>query len=152
MIRNKNGLLQASILAGLFFSVTACNEAKDQQSLEPPVEDNAKAAESEQNAVTLPMNLNRQIEVSRDDLARRLGVTLESVKLSGARQVTWRSGALGCPEPGKSYTEALEPGSEIFLLVRNEIHTYHAKFAGKPFYCPKERVEQAVLGGDADLT
>ena len=144
--------MQASILAGLFVSIAACNGVNDQQSLEPSVKDSAQASASEQSVVTLPMNLNRQIEISKDDLAQRLGVSLETVELSGARQVTWRSGALGCPEPGKSYTEALVPGAVIYLQVNNMIHAYHAKFAGKPFYCPRERVEQPVLGDDAGLT
>ena len=152
MIRKKNGLLKASILAGLIVSVTACNGINDQQSLEPSVKDSAQASASEQSVVALPMNLNRQIEVSKDDLAQRLGVSLETVELSGARQVTWRSGALGCPEPGKSYTEALVPGAVIYLQVNNTIHAYHAKFAGQPFYCPRERVEPPVLGDDAGLT
>jgi len=152
VIRNKNGLLQASILAGLIVSVAACNGVNDQQSLEPSVQDSAQASASEQSVVTLPMNLNRQIEVSKDDLAQRLGVSLETVELSGARQVTWRSGALGCPEPGKSYTEALVPGAVIYLQVNNMIHAYHAKFAGQPFYCPRERVESPVLEDEVDHT
>jgi hypothetical protein len=98
------------------------------------------------------MNLKGQIEFSKKDLAQRLDVPLESIVLSGASQVTWRSGALGCPEPGMNYTEALVPGSVIYLQVDNVIHAYHAKFAEKPFYCPRERVEPPVLGEGEDPT
>jgi hypothetical protein len=66
--------------------------------------------------------------------------------------VTWRSGALGCPQPGMYYTEGLVPGSVIYLQANNVIHAYHAKFAGKPFYCPRERVEPPVAGEEGDLT
>ena len=98
------------------------------------------------------MNLNGQVEFSKTDLAQRLDVTPESVVLSGARHVTWRSGALGCPEPGKNYTEALVPGSVIYLQVDNMTHAYHANFSGKPFYCPRDRVEQPVLDESKDLS
>jgi hypothetical protein len=98
------------------------------------------------------MNLKGQIEFSKKDLAQRLDVPPESVVLSGARQVTWRSGALGCPAPRMNYTQALVPGSVIYLQVDNITHAYHAKFAGKPFYCPRERVEQPVLDEGEDQT
>ena len=102
--------------------------------------------------VSTPMNLDGQIEFSIKDLARRLDVPPESIKISGARRVTWRSGALGCPEPGMQYTEALVPGSVIYLQVDNVIHAYHGKIGAEPFYCPRERVEQPVLDDALDPT
>ena len=51
-----------------------------------------------------------------------------------------------------NYTEALVPGSVIYLQVDNMIHAYHARFAGEPFYCPRERVEQPALEEGLDLT
>lgn len=100
----------------------------------------------------MPMNLNGQIAFSIEDLARRLDVQPETISVSGARQVTWRSGALGCPEPGMNYTDALVPGSLIYLQVGNTIHAYHGKTGGEPFYCPRERAEQPVLDDDLDPT
>lgn len=102
--------------------------------------------------VPVPMNLNGQIAFAKNDLAVRMDINLESVKLSGAEAVTWRSGALGCPEPGKMYTEALVPGSVIYLQVDNMVYAYHARFAGEPFYCPRERVESPVLEKGVDHT
>ena len=108
--------------------------------------------ETKQKIVVAPMNLNGQIEFSKMALAQRLDVPPDSVKVSSARQVTWRSGALGCPEPGMTYTDALVPGSVIYLQVNNMIHAYHAKFAGEPFYCPRERVEAPAHEEGADNT
>ena len=99
-----------------------------------------------------PMNLKGQVEYSMKDLAHRLDVPLDTVVLSGARQVTWRSGALGCPEPGMTYTQALVPGSVIYLRVYDMLHAYHATLGAEPFYCPRERVEQPVLDEDLDPT
>ena len=144
--------LQSILLVGLIANVAACKATEDQQPIEPSLTDTEQSTDPERKIVAPPMNLNGQIEFSKKGLAQRLDVSPESVVLSGARQVTWRSGALGCPEPGMSYTEALVPGSVIYLQVDNSIHAYHAKFAGEPFYCPRERVEQPVIEDASDLT
>jgi hypothetical protein len=98
------------------------------------------------------MSLSEQIQFAENELAQRLGIAPESITLSEARQVSWRSGAQGCPEPGMNYTQALVPGSLIFLKVGDEIHAYHAKHGGKPFYCPGDRAEQPVFNQGADMT
>ena len=144
--------IQSILLVGLLANVAACEATDDQQPVEPSLTDSEQSTDPERKIVASPMNLNGQIEFSKKDLAQRLDVPPESVELSGARQVTWRSGALGCPEPGRSYTEALVPGPVIYLQVDNMIHAYHAKFAGEPFYCPRERVEQPVIEDESDVT
>ena len=144
--------LQSILLLGLFANLAACEATEDQQPIESSPTDSEHATEPERKIVAPPMNLNGQIELSKKGLAQRLDVSPESVVLSGARQVTWRSGALGCPEAGMSYTEALVPGSVIYLQVDNMIHAYHAKFAGEPFYCPRERVEPPAHEEGLDLT
>ena len=98
------------------------------------------------------MNMNGQIAFAKKDVAKRLDVSLDSVSLSASKAVTWRSGALGCPEAGKMYTEALVPGSVIYLQVENTIYSYHAKFGGEPFFCPRERVESPLLEEGVDHT
>ena len=140
------------LLSGSLAIMAACKAAEDQQSPAPFLVEGDQTTESEHQEVEAPMNLNGQIIFAKKDLAQRLDVPLDWVVLSGARPVTWRSGALGCPEPGMNYTEALVPGSVIYLQVDNMIHAYHAKIAGEPFYCPRERVEQPVLGESEDLT
>jgi hypothetical protein len=137
-------ILQNVLLSIPLAILAACNEADD---LVPP-----QGNDLEQQEVEAPMTLNRQVALSKADLAERLSVPLESVALSGARQVTWRTGALGCPEPGMNYTEALVPGAVIYLQVDNTIHAYHASFAGEPFYCPRERAKSPVADEGEDLT
>ena len=132
MINSKT--LRAGLLLGSLTMITSCDNTP------------------ENTQVATPMNLNGQVEYAMKDLAQRLDVPLDSVAVSGARQVTWRSGALGCPEPGMNYTEALVPGSVIYLQADNVIHAYHAKIGGEPFYCPRERVEQPVLDDSLDQT
>ena len=151
-MRNGMKLLAGSVLVGLFTGLTACDVENNNPTPESSVADSQQEELSPQASVPAPMNMNGQIAFAKKDLAKRLDVNLDSVKLSSAKAVTWRSGALGCPEPGKMYTEALVPGAVIYLQVNNMIHAYHAKFAGEPFYCPRERVESPALEEGADQT
>ena len=139
-------------MGGLATCLAACNGVDKQASPQSATANIEKAEQHEKTNVPVPMNLNGQIAFAKTDLAQRLDIPPGSVKLSGARQVTWRSGALGCPRPGMNYTEALVPGSVIYLQVDNVVHAYHAKVASKPFYCPRGRVEPPAVGAESDLT
>lgn len=144
--------LQSVLLAGLFTSVFGCKATDEPPLVDPSLANSEPAIEADRKKMVTPMNLTGQIEFSKKDLAKRLDVSPESVVLSSARQVTWRSGALGCPKPDMNYTDALVPGAVIYLQAGNGIHAYHAKIGGEPFYCPRERVEQPVLDDSADPT
>ena len=146
------GNLQTAILVSVLVGLVGCTNAKDQKLPELSQGAGGQATEAERNKVPVPMNLRGQIEFARKDVAHRLNVLSDSVRLSSARQVTWASGALGCPEPGMNYTDALVPGSVIYLQVDNVIYAYHAKIGGEPFYCPRERVEPPVHTDDGDPT
>lgn len=150
MIRDNKKLLPVALLAGLVISLSACQGSNNNQDVK--LEDSEQAIAPKQEIMNAPMILNRQIELAKQNLAERLNVSVDSVKLSGARRVNWRSGALGCPKAGMSYTDALVPGVQILLQVNNMIHAYHSKFEGEPFYCPRERVEQPASDDSADLT
>ena len=128
-------------LIGILGGVSACASPGPPDTRSPEVSEEVPAA----------MNMSRQIEFAKADLAQRLNVDPGQVLLSGAQSVTWRSGALGCPEPGMNYTQALVPGTVIYLKVDTMIHAYHARVAGEPFYCPRDRVEPPAADGD-DLT
>ena len=148
----KKRLLERAVLAGLIISLAACDAANDQSGPGSFVVDDGQEKFTDMKDVPVPMNLNGQIAFAKQDLAERMAVDPDLVKLSSAQAVTWRSGALGCPGPGKMYTDALVPGTAIYLQVENVIHAYHAKFAGEPFYCPRERVESPAPEEGVDNT
>ena len=141
MLRTEMNSLKVAILAGLFVGLTACQGTGDQGPAESSLKEDTQTLTHEKDNPLALMNLNEQFSFSRKDLADRLGIELDSITLAGARQVNWRSGALGCPKPGMSYTQALVPGVLILLNVGDEAYGYHAKSDGKPFYCPRERIE-----------
>lgn len=94
------------------------------------------------------MNLEEAIEAARQELAGRSGVEAEQLVIVEARATTWPNGALGCPEEGMMYTQALVDGFYIVLSDGEEEYAYHAGRNGKPFFCPAERSQAPSSSSD----
>ncbi|HET8778129.1 MAG TPA: hypothetical protein VFN76_10750 [Candidatus Limnocylindria bacterium] len=45
------------------------------------------------------------------------GVDPDQIEVVSVEEVTWNSGALGCPEPGQVYTQALVDGLRVIVAV-----------------------------------
>jgi hypothetical protein len=74
------------------------------------------------------------------DLAARLAVDAADIGLVLHEDVTWRDGALGCPQPGVSYTQALVDGYRIVLSVDETEYHYHGRSGDIPFLCEEPRL------------
>jgi hypothetical protein len=74
------------------------------------------------------------------DAARRAGVDRAALQLASAQAVTWSDGALGCPVPGRLYTQALVPGWRIEVAAPGQTPLlYHASRRGGWQWCARER-------------
>lgn len=84
-----------------------------------------------------------EVVAAMADLAARLGVPVADVTLEHTAEVTWRDGAIGCPEEGMAYTQALVPGYQIILEVDGEQYHYHGADGRDPRFCedPQEPYE-----------
>jgi hypothetical protein len=87
------------------------------------------------------------VEEAVVDLATRLGVSETDIELISIEEVTWSDGSLGCPEPGKSYTQALVEGHRIVLGHEEKVYVYHTGGDLGPFLCPNPEAK----GGGYDL-
>lgn len=67
------------------------------------------------------------------DLEAR-GVTTEP-KLVSATSVTWDSGALGCPQPGMSYTQALVDGMQVIVEADGKTYDFRFGRGDSPVLC-----------------
>ncbi|MEN8239843.1 MAG: hypothetical protein ABFR53_11670, partial [Actinomycetota bacterium] len=83
---------------------------------------------------SVPDSVASPVELAKADLAGRIG-TDEGIVVLVAEDVTWRDGALGCPQPGMSYTQALVDGYRIELSHGDTIYTYHGAVGRDPFLC-----------------
>ncbi|MFN3928848.1 MAG: hypothetical protein ACK4OK_04345 [Thermoflexus sp.] len=89
-------------------------------------------------------SLNQVVELARQDLAARLGLPADEVRVIEARAVTWPDSSLGCPEPGRMYLQVLTPGYRVILEARGQRYAYHAGRQGSPFLCPPDRAREPV--------
>jgi len=96
------------------------------------------------NSASVPPELRQQADFALEDLASWLGIDRGSIQVEEVRRVTWRSGAIGCPQPGLGYTQALVPGLRITLSSGGRTFYYHAAGNGQPFHCPSERAESPL--------
>lgn len=145
----------------MLVAVAACGNHESEPSEDPPADavesdgvqssnggDQAAEEKTMHRGNPDRMNLEEAIEAARKDLAERSGVEPDSVSIVQARAVTWRNGALGCPEEGMMYTQALIHGFYILLSDGEAEHAYHAGRNGKPFFCPAERSQQPRQDAD----
>ncbi len=53
---------------------------------------------------------NPVIRLAREDLAEFLGISVNTVAITLAEEMTWSDASLGCPQPGAMYPQVLTPG------------------------------------------
>jgi hypothetical protein len=76
------------------------------------------------------------------DLSSRLGEAVTDPLVVSAEAVTWNDGALGCPEPGQGYTQALVDGYRVVVEVDAETYDYRTDAGDIVRLC-----EVAIEGG-----
>jgi hypothetical protein len=69
------------------------------------------------------------------DAARRLSVSTSAVVLTRAERVTWPDGSLGCPEPGRIYTQAVVAGFRLVAETTEGQLLYHTDALGRIANC-----------------
>ena len=70
------------------------------------------------------------------DLTTR-GVPTGAVALASARSTTWNDGSLGCPKPGRSYTQAVVEGMQVVVKVGATEYDYRFGRSDFPKLCER---------------
>jgi hypothetical protein len=81
---------------------------------------------------SLPREVRRAVVA---DAAKRFKLPENAVVLARAEKVTWSDGALGCPEPGHIYTQALVPGFRVVATTHEGNLSYHTDHRGEVRSC-----------------
>lgn len=69
------------------------------------------------------------------DVVRRAGVDEDAIEVVTRRRRTFSDGSLGCPEPGKVYTQALVEGAQVILAVGGQRYDYRISDRGSFRLC-----------------
>ena len=98
-----------------------------------------------QSKIQADRQLQALVDTASADLRKRIGEV--DVKVVRAARVTWRSAALGCPQPDRGYAQVLTPGALVILRASGADYEYHSTPAGPPFLCePPGRIETPAPG------
>jgi hypothetical protein len=65
-----------------------------------------------------------------------LEIPEDTIDVVSAERVTWNDGSLGCPSPGRSYTQALVPGYRVQLEHDVSEYAFHGADNRPMMYCP----------------
>ena len=75
------------------------------------------------------------VRLARQDLARRLGLKAEAVKVVSLEGVEWRDTSLGCPKPGMMYAQVITPGFKVVLKAEGKTYEYHTDRGSQVILC-----------------
>ncbi len=87
---------------------------------------------------------NPLVSQAKEDLAERLGVTLDQIELLSFEEVVWPDASLGCPQPGMRYIQVPQDGALIRLSAEGQVYDYHSGGNRGVFLC--ERSLQGTKG------
>jgi hypothetical protein len=71
----------------------------------------------------------RLAQLARRDLAARLGIDPDAVKITLLRAQSWPDASLGCPKPGVAYAQVVTAGFVIELQTAGGTYRYHSSLS-----------------------
>jgi hypothetical protein len=66
------------------------------------------------------------VQIAKEDLARRLDLSLSEILVISVEAVDWPDTSLGCPQPGMMYAQVITPGYLIVLEAEGQTYEYHS--------------------------
>jgi hypothetical protein len=82
-----------------------------------------------------PPELESLVAAAVNDLAGRLGVGFDSIRIATVEEVVWPNGGLGCPQPDMKYTQIPVDGLRITLVHDDLAYVYHSGGSAGPLLC-----------------
>jgi len=128
------------LIFGVLSATAACasDEKSGERGIAPPtripdpVEAVVMPAGQPVSTTAIPREVRHAVVA---DAAKRFNVAESAVVLSRAEQVTWPDGSLGCPQPGRMYTQMLVEGFRVAAKTTEGELTYHTDRRGNVVSC-----------------
>jgi hypothetical protein len=80
---------------------------------------------TEPTEVKPPAGSEQAVRLAQEDLARKLGLASEAIRVVSVEAVEWRDTSLGCPQPGMMYAQVITPGYRVVLQAGGQRYDYH---------------------------
>ncbi len=130
---------RTAVLLAIALAVVACGDGSEPSSDGGTTTTLAGTTSTEGDTMPqLDPDQDALVVAAKTDLAQRLRVAPEDLKLVSFKDVTWPDGSLGCPQPGMSYTQALVEGYQIALGHQDRLYDYHGANGDEPFLCKSD--------------
>lgn len=75
------------------------------------------------------------LDLVKQDLAKRLSVTVDQITVVSATSTEWPDSSLGCPQPGMAYSQIVTPGYRIVLSQGQKQYDYHTDASATIVLC-----------------
>ena len=125
-----------AVLAAATLLLAGCGQPDDASGPEEPSPPEEETRPGEDEGTTPAQeHHDERVAEAADDLAERVGVEPGQVQVAEYRAVTWPDGAVGCPEEGMAYTQALVDGYLLVLQAEGTEFSYHSAGEEEFFYC-----------------
>ena len=85
-----------------------------------------------------PPEAEQVVRLAVEDLAKRLDLSPDEIRLSSVEAVNWPNASLGCPQPGMMYVQVITPGYRIVLEAEGETYAYHTDTGDHIVLCQPE--------------
>ena len=82
-----------------------------------------------------PPELRSLIDLAINDLAGRLDVGSDSIRIATVEEVVWPNSGLGCPQPDMKYPQMPVDGLRITLIQDDLVFVYHSGGSAEPSLC-----------------
>ncbi len=114
--------LQLTPMISITFEITnAASNDNTPKNLTPPAQ--------------ITANLQKLINLAKENLAGRLSVSLSQISLAAAEEALWPDSSLGCPQKGISYLQVQTPGYRIVLEHGGKVYEYHTDQSATVVLC-----------------
>jgi hypothetical protein len=129
------------LLVGLSLLMAACGSAPETATVSPVATPAAGAApgdvEQAPEGPVIPKGAEETADMVLQDLAEKLQISKDEIRIVSVEAVEWPNSSLGCPKPGMAYLDVISPGYRIVLEAAGKEYFYHTGPAGF-VYCEKE--------------
>jgi hypothetical protein len=84
-------------------------------------------------------HLKRLVDAAKKDLAQRLEILPDEIKMLHIENAEWPDTILGCAKPGLALRFVAVPGYRIILSANGRNYVYHTDRENGAVYCPKDK-------------